>query len=63
MTNKRTLLYTLAIEVEVDGTPDHDDEVVQGVATEIQECIPGVLCDRGSFVLLVNSTELTPVSS
>ena len=61
MTAKRTLSYMLSLEVEIDGTPDGDDEMLGGVAADIQLAIPGVLCDLGHFVVLVNSTEIKPV--
>ena len=63
MNTKRTLTYTLKMEVEINGNLLDNEDMLLGVAAEIQESIPGVLCDRDSYAVLVNSTELSIVSS
>ena len=63
MGGKLTLTYTLVLEVEIDGEPGSDVDIACEVASEIQEHIPGAMCDRDDWIVIVNTTELTTQSS
>ncbi len=56
MPGKRTLTFTLKLEVEIDGWQFSEEDMLLYVAAHIQANIPCVLGDDGC--VLVNSTEI-----